>query len=430
MKSNQAATRSNFLTGFLLHIHPKKVAAETLRFSLSFGLGGMSASLLLLLFITGILQILSYNSDASDAYISVTQMYENGSFGGWTRNIHYWSGNLLVIVALLHCCRVFLTGAATGKRGLNWLVGLVLLGLVLFANFTGYLLPWDQLAFWAVTIFTGMLEYIPLIGENIVHLLRGGDEISPVTLTIFYAIHTGILPFCFVIFVFYHFWLIRKSGGLVRRHENSGTKPLFVTSAPNLVVREAAVGFILIASILLFAALVDAPLDEIANPSMSPNPAKAAWFFLGFQELLMHFHPAYAILVLPAILFVCMVLLPFWQSAALPQGYWFGGGSGKKLALWSCLAGAVITFGAVLFDESIKTAGGTTATDSVTRGLLPLGILLLFFAVCYVLLTAKLKFTKAQAVMAGFLFSLTSLSCLTIVAVWLRGAGMKLILPF
>jgi quinol-cytochrome oxidoreductase complex cytochrome b subunit len=426
-----AKKKGHYYRGFLLHLHPRKVSAETLRFFLSFGLGGMSATLLLLLFITGVLQILSYDSDATGAYNSINIMYENASLSGWTRNIHYWSGNLLVIIALLHCCRVFLTGAiAGGRRNMNWFIGLLLLGLVLFSNFTGYLLPWDQLAFWAVTIFTSMLGYIPIIGESVVHLLRGGPEIGPTTLANFYAIHTGILPFCFVVVVFYHFWLVRKSGGLVRREGGQKTAPQFVSAVPDLIVREAAVGFILIALVLLFAAVVDAPLAEMANPAMSPNPAKAAWYFLGFQELLMHLHPIYAILVLPSLLFLCILLLPFWREASLPPGLWFGGRRGRRLALWSCLTGSVTTFAAVLFDEAVKTAGTATATDSITRGLLPTIVIFIIYASGYFILTAALRFTKAQTVMAGFIVTLTSVCCLTFIAIWLRGPGMKLMLPF
>ncbi len=423
-------TTNHFLSGFLLHLHPKMVATETLRFSLSFGLGGMAATLLLLLFITGIFQVVSYSPYIDGAYDSVQMMYENAPFSGWTRNIHFWSGNLLVIVALLHCCRVFLTGAIAAKRGLNWLIGLVLLGLVLFANFSGYLLPWDQLAFWAVTIFTSMLGYIPIVGESIVLLLRGGTEIGPATLSIFYAIHTGVLPFCFVVTIIYHFWLVRKAGGLVRRLKKQDTPADFVLAVPNLVIREAAVAFILIASVLLFSALVDAPLAEMANPAMSPNPAKAAWFFLGFQELLMHMHPTYAIVVLPALLFLILVTLPFCQDAVLPEGYWFGDSRGKMLAFWSCLTSAALSFTVVVLDEKIKNTGLDAATDAVSRGVLPLLAIVLLYGAGYLFLTGKMHFSRAQAVMSGFVFTLTSLSCLTVIAVWLRGPGMKLILPF
>ena len=427
MNSPQLKTLNKGFRGFFLHVHPRKVATETLRFTLSFGLGGMSAILLLMLFVTGIIQLFSYSPAVDEAYSSVSTMYSTSSFSGFIRNIHYWSGNLLVIIAVLHCCRVFFTGAIAAARSVNWFVGLVLLGFVLFANFTGYLLPWDQLAFWAVTIFTSMLGYIPFLGESIVELLRGGKDIGPATLSIFYTIHTGVLPFCFTITLIFHFWLVRKAGGLVRRSSKENTQPPFINVVPGLIVREAAVGFTLIAAVLVFSAMVDAPLEEMANPAMSPNPAKAAWFFLGFQELLMHIHPSYAILVLPGLSISLLVILPFWTDAVLPEGYWFGGQRGRNLAFWSFLLGVTTTLALIIVDEEIMTTGANAATDALSRGLLPLLAGVVFYTAGYFFLTRQQKFSRAQAIMAGCVFTFSSFCCLTAVAIWLRGAGMRLI---
>ncbi len=415
--------------GFFLHLHPRKVASETLRFSLSFGLGGMSATLLLLLFLTGIVQLFSYSPALHQAYDSVRSMYSGASPAGFIRNVHYWSGNLLVIVAVLHFGRVFLTGAITAKRRANWFVGLILLGLVLFANFTGYLLPWDQLAFWAVTIFTSMLGYIPLFGESIVELLRGGKEIGAATLSIFFTVHAGLLPFCFAVTAVLHFWQVRNAGGLVRRQNTQDSSAQFVPVVPELIVREAAAGFTLCAAVLVIAALFDAPLEDMANPAMSPNPAKAVWFFMGFQELLMHLHPAYAILVLPLLCITFLIVLPFWKEAVLPAGHWFGDRRGRWLALWSAVTGATTTFAVILIDEKIQTNGMNVAVDAFRRGALPLLVCILFFAAGYTALTRMMKFSRAQAVMAVCIFSFTSFCCLTAVAAWLRGPGMRLLFP-
>jgi quinol-cytochrome oxidoreductase complex cytochrome b subunit len=429
MTTTPNRTRRQFFSGFLLHLHPRRVPEETIRFTLSFGLGGMSATLIFLLFLTGIFQALAYIPDVKEAYTSVQGMYEPGTFSGWVRNIHYWSGNLLVIVAFLHCCRVFLTGAISGGRRRNWFIGLILLNLVFFANFSGYLLPWDQLAFWAVTIFTNMIGYIPFIGEGVVQLLRGGSEIGPSTLTNFYSIHTGILPFCLIIIVIYHFWLIRKAGGLVQKENLKSTHSASVSVMPNLIVREIAVGLTLVAAVMLFAALVDAPLDEAANPGMSPNPAKAAWFFLGLQELLMHLHPTFAICVLPLFVLFCLVFLPYWRNGLLPEGQWFGGKRGMKLAFWTCLGSIALTFATVIIDERIKTAGESVATDGVARGVLPIVGLVLLYCTGHLVFTRKFKFTQAEAVMAGFVFSITTMISLTVIGIWFRGPGMQLIFP-
>lgn len=430
MRYRDNTTRHRFFSGFLLHIHPSRVPEETIRFNLSFGLGGMSATLIFLLFLSGIFQALAYIPDAKEAYTSVQRMYETETFSGWVRNIHYWSGNLLVIVAFLHFCRVFLTGAISGSRRRNWFVGLVLLSLVFFANFTGYLLPWDQLAFWAVTIFTNMIGYIPFIGEGLVQLLRGGSEIGPATLTNFYSIHTGLLPFCLIIIVIYHFWLIRKAGGLVQQANLKNTQPVSVPVMPDLIVRETAVGLSLMAAVMIFAALIDAPLDEAANPGMSPNPAKAAWFFMGLQELLMHLHPIFAICLLPLLVLICLVVLPYWRNGILPGGKWFGGKQGATLAFRTCLCSISITFAAVIFDEKMKTAGESAATDGVTRGVIPIVSLMLLYGAGFLIFTRKFKFTGAEAVMAGFVFSVTAMVCFTVIGILFRGPGMQLLFPF
>ena len=414
-------------SGFLLHLHPRQVCVETLRFSLSFGLGGMAATLVMLLVISGMLQLPAYTPDVGHAYDSVRAMYARGSFSGWIRNIHHWSGNALVLVVFLHLCRVFLTGAIREGSRKNWYIGLVLLTVVLFANFSGYLLPWDQLAYWAVTIFTSMLGYIPVVGEQGVTLLRGGAEVGQPTLSIFYSMHIGILPFCLAIFLVYHFWFVRKNGGLVRKQITGPEPPEFVPVKPHLLVREAAVGLSLAAFILLVAACVDAPLSDMANPSMSPNPAKAAWFFMGFQELLMHMHPVYAIFVLPGCMLMALLIFPCIPHAALTPGYWFDGKGGRKVAFFSCLASIAVTGSLIIIDEFNK--GSVTApADGLSRGALPFFLLFLLVAAAYFFLTRSCKLSRARVVMVFFLFIITAIVCLTCTGIWLRGPGMKLLI--
>ena len=429
MDSLPIKKRKQFPGDLILHIHPRTVPLETLRFTLTFGLGGMAATLILLLFITGVLQKLSYVPDIQGAYRSVQSMYTAGNFSGWLRNIHYWSGNLLVIVTFLHGCRVFLTGAIINGRRLNWIVGLFLLGLVFFTNFSGYLLPWDQLAYWAVTIFINMIGYIPLIGETLAQLLRGGTEIGLGTLTTFYAIHTGILPVALLLLTICHFWLIRKARGLVRQGGKS-TPGIYVPSLPDLIVREAAVGLSLVAVVLLFSAMIDAPISEAATPGVSPNPAKAAWFFLGLQELLMHLHPVFAICVFPVFVLLCLLALPYWRHSAVVEGIWFGSNRGKKMAIVISIISTVLTVAAVIFDDLTANIIGNTTTGIVTRGVIPFVGLLIWYCLGYFILTAKFRYSRGEAVMAGFIFMVTAMTCLTAIGIWFRGPGMKLVLPF
>jgi len=189
------------------------------------------------------------------------------------------------------------------------------------SNFTGYLLPWDQLSFWAITICTGMLEYIPSIGLWLQRLIRGGSEVGTATVSNFYAIHTTILPAILVIFMFFHFWRIRKAGGLVIPHspeEKPEIKGERVPGIPNLLLREVVTALVLIATILMISALFNAPLDGKANPGLSPNPTKAPWYFMGFQEILLHLHPFMALFLTPILIILALISIPCFQALFSP----------------------------------------------------------------------------------------------------------------
>lgn len=414
------------IRGFIFHLHPRRVVAETIRFTLSFGLGGMAATLFLVLIATGVLQLLSYSADTVHAYQSIILMYQGSSPAGFIRNVHHWAGNLLVLVTLLHLLRVYLTGALGQNRRLNWLIGCVLMILVLFANFTGYLLPWDQLAFWAVTIFTNMVGYVPLVGSPISELLRGSSEVGPATLANFFAIHVGLIPPLIVVLLVYHFWLIRKSGGLVRSR-NRDRQPVMVATVPTLVAREAAVGLGLCSVLFLFSALVDAPLADLANPGESPNPAKAAWYFMGLQELLLHLHPTFAILIVPLLMFLLLAVLPFITQAALEPGIWCGGTRGRWTAVCSFLSGIGGSVALVVVDELlVKNSSAVHGlTPWLSRGLLPLLGLLLSFGLFYRLLRLK-RFEPSESLMAIVLLCMGMICGLTLIGVWFRGPGMTL----
>ena len=152
-----------FFNSLILHFRPRNVQERTLRFTLTWGLGGMAVVLIILLFGTGILMKFVYQPFPDKAYGSILYLQRDVLFGQFVRNIHHWSGNILLIVVFLHFLRVFFTGAFHPPRQFNWIIGLCLFLTILMSNFTGYLLPWDQLSFWAITICTGMLEYIPVV---------------------------------------------------------------------------------------------------------------------------------------------------------------------------------------------------------------------------------------------------------------------------
>jgi quinol-cytochrome oxidoreductase complex cytochrome b subunit len=421
------------ITDLILHLHPQTVPEETLKLTLSWGLGGMAAVLVGLLFLTGILLLLVYQPSTEHAYSSILVLTREIPFGLWVRNIHHWSANLLVIVALLHLVRAVLTGAFGSGRCLNWIIGLFLLFLLLSSNFTGYLLPWDQLAYWAVTICTSMLGYIPVCGVWLQELFRGGAEIGPETLANFFVLHVVFIPGTLVILLLWHFWLVRRAGGLVQvaKNDQKEVSAPRVPTVPNLIVREAAVGLMLVAFVLTMSIVWNAPLLEQANPGMSPNPAKAPWYFLGFQELLLHLHPVFAIFIWPVLGACALLCVPFWREAALPAGIWFGSVRGRHLATWTAAGGAVATLAIILADNLLLHSEAAVAVNTlITRGLLPTGLLIALLVGLYLLLVRKLKYSRAEAVMAGIILVLVALTVCTIIGVWFRGPEMRLVWPW
>ena len=391
----------------------------------------MAAVLVGLLFLTGILLLLTYQPSTDHAYSSILILTREVPFGPWVRNIHHWSANLLVVIAVLHLLRVVLTGAFGPGRRLNWVIGLFLLFLLLSSNFTGYLLPWDQLAYWAVTICTSMLGYIPVCGLWLQELFRGGAEIGPATLANFFVLHVAFIPGTLFILLLWHFWLVRRAGGLVQVERDEQKTGERVPTVPNLIVREAAVGLALIAFVVVLAIVWNAPLLEQANPGMSPNPAKAPWYFMGFQELLLHLHPVFAVFVWPLLGAAALLCVPFWGETALPTGVWFGSERGRKLAIWTTAVGALATLVRILGDNLLLSSAEAVAVDTlITRGLLPTVLLIALFVALSFLLVKKLKYTRAEAVMAGIILVLVALAVCTVIGVWFRGAEMHLVWPW
>ena len=399
---------------------------------MSWGLGGTAATLIGLLFSTGVLLLLVYEPSGDRAYSSILTLTQETPFGLWIRNIHHWSANILVGVILLHMIRIVLTGAFGPGRRLNWMIGLFLLIFALGANFTGYLLPWDQLAFWAVTICTSMMGYVPLFGSWLQTLFRGGAAVGAPTLANFFVLHVAAIPGSLIILLLWHFWLVRRAGGLVRPEDSAQEAPSNrVPTIPNLIAREAAVGLVMMVCVMLLSIFVDAPLLAQANPGMSPVSAKAPWYFVGFQELLLHLNPVFTVLVWPLLGFAVLVWLPFWRDAALPPGTWFGSVRGRKLALWTAGGTALLTSFIVLGDDLLLRSTSSAAMNTlVTRGLIPTLVMAGLLAGFYFLLTTRLKYTRAEAVMAGLTIMMIMMALFTLIGFWFRGPEMRLAWPW
>ena len=199
-----------------LHLHPVRVHINSLRPGYTFGLGLISFYLFLILVGSGILVMFYYTPSTQLAYRNMKDLQYVVSFGVVLRNVHRWSAHAMVAFAFLHMCRVFYTGSYKAPREFNWVVGVCLLILTLFLSFTGYLLPWDQLAFWAITVGSNIAAYMPLIGDRVRFLLLGGNEVGQMALLRFYVLHVALLPLIAAILLGVHFWRIRKDGGLSR----------------------------------------------------------------------------------------------------------------------------------------------------------------------------------------------------------------------
>ncbi len=420
-------------SGLILHIHPRNIPGKTLDLTLTWGLGGMSVVLALLLAGTGILLLFAYEPSPERAYESILALKDRYLFGGFVRNIHHWSGNVLILVAFLHLLRVFLTGAFHPPRQLNWVIGMVLFLLILFSGFTGYLLPWDQLAYWAVTICTGMLETVPLAGPSLQRLVRGGMEIGPATLSIFYALHIAILPALLFLLMPFHFWRVRKAGGLVIPHgpdEEPPEKVEQVPTIPNLTTREGAAALVIIAFVLSCSVLADAPLGAKANPGMSPNPAKAPWYFLGIQELMLHFDPLFSVLIVPAVLLALFLCLPYLSYDLVRPGVWLISRKGRTSAIYAFLAALVFAPLAVLADEYLLAfeAWLPGVPPALSNGLLPMAIFIAFFAGVLSWIRRKFALSRTETMQAAVLFLLAAFLVLTLTGIFFRGEGMKLAL--
>lgn len=367
----------------LLHWFPNKVTKGSLSWNYSFYLGTISFVLFMILVGTGLVLMFLYVPSVERAYASVKDIEYVVSFGWLLRAMHRIAAHLMVAVVFLHMVRVFLTGAyknggAVGaNRPLNWIIGLALLVVTLLLSFTGYLLPWDQLAYWAITVGTNIASSAPLVGESIRNFLLGGTTIDQNALIRFYVLHVFFLPLVVLFLFSWHMWRVRKDGGLaVVDREALQQKPEAVApvksktysllgitngttvhvqntmvdeernsvpSVPHLVRRVWLVTLITFAVVVVLSFVFRAPLEAPANPSVTPNPAKAPWYFLWLQEIVTittvqvgSFTVNGALIggiLLPGLLLVLAVWWPYRDRSGIESvGVWFA--PERKLQNW------------------------------------------------------------------------------------------------
>ncbi len=372
-------TRSTFVFGnVFLHLHAVRTHRWNLRWTTTMGLGIASTAAFLLTLVTGVLLMFYYKPYPDAAYDSIKDIHFVVPTGRFIRNIHRWAANVMVVAVLLHMARTFYTGAYRKPREFNWLIGMGLLVTTLGLSFTGYLLPWDQLAYWAITIGANIAQSPREVTDalNLTDnfdpggfqrlLLLGSDVVGDEALIRFYLLHVMILPLALVMLMAVHFWRIRKDGGMVRPVDadqrlapRSGeTYPVFteapqktyqlaaivkgktgvvgrgpentVPSMPHLFYAELAVLMLTVLICVALSLVSDAPLKELANPAVPENPAKAPWYFLGLQEMVA-FSAFMGGIGIPGIVLVGLGLIPFLDREEKGTGDWFGGPGGWPL---------------------------------------------------------------------------------------------------
>jgi quinol-cytochrome oxidoreductase complex cytochrome b subunit len=329
---------------FLFHLHPVRVSARTLEPKATLGLGVMTLTLFVTLALSGVLLMIYYVPTPGEAYTSTQDLEYAVTFGSFLRALHRWAGHAMVLSALLHLLRISFTGAYF-RRELNWTIGLGLFILTLGLAFTGYLLPWDQLSFWAVSVSANMLDYIPGFGGFLKRLLLGGSEVGQAALIRFYMLHVAFLPGLMLGLLVLHVWRVRRDGGLAREPsgpENVSTVPAW----PHLLLREAVLVLVLLTLLCLTATFVSAPLGgapDIHNPS---NPEKTPWYFLWTQEMVSYSAPVGGF-IFPGVLLAGLFLLPLLEREPEGVGRWFGA-PGNRGSLGLSLVLALIFF--VLFE--------------------------------------------------------------------------------
>jgi quinol-cytochrome oxidoreductase complex cytochrome b subunit len=302
---------------FFYHLHSPTIPAREARFRYTFGLGGISLLLFVVLVVTGVLEMFIYVPTPEGAPESVRDITYLAPFGWLLRNMHFWAGQLMIGTVMLHTARVVFSGGYKGRR-FNWLIGVALLALTVLLDFTGYVLRWDQDTAWALLVGTNLVKEIPGIGPALYRFLVGGEGIGAATLLRFYTWHVlGLALLAFALIV-WHIFRVRRDGGISHRER-----------APR-VSREQLVRTELTAALLTLAALVglsmvaDAPLGAPADPTALVAEPKAPWFFLWVQELLRILPPFLAGVLTPLAVLLVLGVLPYTlDRREAGVGEWF-----------------------------------------------------------------------------------------------------------
>jgi quinol-cytochrome oxidoreductase complex cytochrome b subunit len=417
---------------FFLHIHATRVHPFSLIPTYTFGLGIILGFLFLVMIVTGVLLMLHYTPSVEGAYHSVKDIVHVVPGGRIIRNMHRLASNAMVIVVLLHLVRVFYTGSYLGGRSLNWVIGVVMFVLVLLMSFSGYLLPWDQLSYWAVTIGSNIAasarELTDLLGITSVvdaggflqRLLIGGDTVGQAALTRFFMLHVIFLPVTLLVLTAVHFWRIRKDGGLSRPANEEVQKAEKLYSWPVVMWAELAILVSTVALLLFFSFFIEAPLLEQANPAHPENPAKSPWYFLGIQELVSYSAFAGGLLI-PVLFLSFLFSVPYKDREEQYVGIWFSGKEGLRITLQS----VVIALAVVLLQVFVLVRFGWLRDwlPGISQWFVMLfnpatitGIVVILWSIR----TRRRTGSTRMAAIALFTAAMVALIIFTVIGIWFR----------
>jgi quinol-cytochrome oxidoreductase complex cytochrome b subunit len=424
---------------FFLHIHSTRVHTFSMKPTYTFGLGMILGFLFLIMVFTGVILMIYYTPSVETAYQSVKDIVNVVPGGRIIRNMHRWASQGMVIGVFLHLLRVFYTGSYLGNRSLNWVIGVVLLIIILLSNFSGYLLPWDQLAYWAVTIGSNIAasarEFTDLVGiTNIFDpggflkkLLIGGESVGQPALSRFFTLHVIFLPMTMLVLFAIHFWRIRKDGGLSRPSkyaDDKGTTNKWL-AWPVLMWTELAILIGVVLVVLFIALLADAPLLEQANPAYPENPAKSPWYFLGIQELVSYSAFAGGLLV-PVLYLAFLFSIPYRDREDEYIGIWFSGDKGLKVVLRS--AGFAFLLVVLQLFIAVKFGGLRNWIPGISQWFVLLFNPATVTTMLFIGLTEIVRRRSGSSRMAAltlFTCSFVALVIFTVVGIWFRGPNWE-----
>ena len=408
---------------FSLHLHPLRVTERALSPWLTLGLGIITATLFFLLTATGILLMFYYMPTTADAYPSIQDIQYAVSFGALVRALHRFAAHGMVATVALHLVRIVATGAYR-RRALNWLFGLSLLGLTLGLAFTGYLLPWDQLSYWAVSVAVSLLDHTPVVGRLLKEMLLGGPQVAQPTLLRFYVLHVALLPIAVLVLLTLHLWRIRKDDGLASEPGQSlPTLPAW----PHLILREALVVMGVVAVLFVLASMVYAPLGSPADPHHPGDVERAPWYFLWLQEMVSYSAPVGGF-VFPGCLGLGLLLLPFFEREDRGTGLWFGTRAGRRTAAITVAAAAILF---VLFEYLKLRQGGADAglASNWLQDVFNPAAGMLALSIVATLVAGGLTGSSRNAFLAGFLVLAVALLGFTLMGLC-RGPGWEFYWPW